>query len=250
MNARPRPTADPEKPRLDTGGDVRSSLTPFSLSKHEANIPSTSQKTRPQDRIPRPFGHQRRTQSPRQPSPRRPQASHRRLIPAQHPPRRNTLGTMRFRPRQHVRRQRDFREIREKGRRHDCGGFVLWYCRAAGAEVTSDKYQVTGTSAATIAAAAGTPLDTCHLPLNTSAAPAPARLGVVASSSAVGCAVRRARAKRRLREIFRRNQRLVPPGCDILLVARRAINQLEYSVMEQRFIDACRRIFKPSSDSQ
>ncbi|WP_068769963.1 ribonuclease P protein component [Termitidicoccus mucosus] len=155
---------------------------------------------------------------------------------------------MRFRPQQHVRRQRDFREIREKGRRHDCGGFVLWYCRAAGAEVTSDKYQVTGTPAATTAAA-GTPLDTCHLPLDTSA-PLPARLGVVASSSAVGGAVRRARAKRRLREIFRRNQHLVPPGCDILLVARRAINQLEYRVMEQRFIDACRRIFKPSSDSQ
>jgi ribonuclease P protein component len=132
---------------------------------------------------------------------------------------------MRFRPRQHVRRQRDFREIREKGRRHDCGGFVLWYCRAAGA-----------------------PLDTCHLSPGTSAPLA--RLGVVASTSAVGCAVRRARAKRRLREIFRNNQRLVPSGCDILLVARRAINQLEYRVMEQRFIDACRRIFKPSSDSQ
>ncbi|OAM89011.1 hypothetical protein AW736_08905 [Termitidicoccus mucosus] len=87
------------------------------------------------------------------------------------------------------------------------------------------------------------------MPLDTSA-PLPARLGVVASSSAVGGAVRRARAKRRLREIFRRNQHLVPPGCDILLVARRAINQLEYRVMEQRFIDACRRIFKPSSDSQ
>jgi ribonuclease P protein component len=162
---------------------------------------------------------------------------------------------MRFRPRQHVRRQRDFREIREKGRRHDCGGFMLWYYRAAGAgagaEVTSDKYQVTRDTAAG-GAAADPSLATCHLPLATSAPPpaAAARLGVVASSSAVGGAVRRARAKRRLREIFRHNQRLVPPGCDILLVARRAINQLEYRVMEQRFIDACRRIFKPSSDSQ
>ncbi|MDR0901508.1 MAG: hypothetical protein LBM92_01930, partial [Opitutaceae bacterium] len=82
---------------------------------------------------------------------------------------------MRFRPRQHVRRQRDFRGIREKGRRHDCGGFVLWYCRdgggAAGAEVSSDKYQVTRNIAGPSASATGTPLAPCHLALGT---PAPA----------------------------------------------------------------------------
>jgi ribonuclease P protein component len=53
---------------------------------------------------------------------------------------------------------------------------------------------------------------------------ASARLGVVASKK-VGNAVERARAKRRLRELFRRHRPLLPPGFapDIVLVARRAI---------------------------
>ena len=51
-----------------------------------------------------------------------------------------------------------------------------------------------------------------------------ARLGVVASRK-VGNAVERARAKRRLREVFRLNRGLLPPGfrADVVLVARRAI---------------------------
>lgn len=51
-----------------------------------------------------------------------------------------------------------------------------------------------------------------------------ARLGVVASRK-VGNAVERARAKRRLREVFRLNRHLLPPGfrADVVLVARRAI---------------------------
>ena len=51
-----------------------------------------------------------------------------------------------------------------------------------------------------------------------------ARLGVVASRK-VGNAVERARAKRRLREVFRLNRHLLPPGFrpDIVLVARRSI---------------------------
>ena len=44
------------------------------------------------------------------------------------------------------------------------------------------------------------------------AAPLPVRVGVVASIASVGPAVRRNAAKRRLREIFRRHQTLVPPG--------------------------------------
>ncbi|MDR1011318.1 MAG: ribonuclease P protein component, partial [Opitutaceae bacterium] len=69
------------------------------------------------------------------------------------------------------------------------------------------------------------------------------RLGVVASYAAVGKAVDRVRAKRRLREVFRRNQQLVPPGYDIMLVARRSLNEQDFSVIEQKFNDACRRIF-------
>jgi ribonuclease P protein component len=49
------------------------------------------------------------------------------------------------------------------------------------------------------------------------------RLGVVASKR-VGNAVHRARAKRRLREAFRRHRsRFTPLGVDVVLVARRSI---------------------------
>ena len=52
--------------------------------------------------------------------------------------------------------------------------------------------------------------------------PAGARVCVIASTAAVGNAVRRNRAKRRLREIFRHQQSAVPAECDLLLIARGA----------------------------
>jgi len=118
---------------------------------------------------------------------------------------------MRFRAEQRLRRQNDFRAVRERGRRCDCGAFTFWWRRRE--------------------AAAGE---------NT---PPVARLGVTASIAAVGPAVQRNRAKRRLREIFRRHQDLVPADCDLLLVARASLNRLAYVELEQKFIDACRRIF-------
>lgn len=84
---------------------------------------------------------------------------------------------MRFRAGQRLRRQDDFQHVRTCGRRFDCGGFVLWH------------------------AARRPDADPASLP---------ARVGVVASRAAVGHAVNRARAKRRLREIFRAHQNLVP----------------------------------------
>jgi len=112
---------------------------------------------------------------------------------------------MRFRPEQHLRRQSDFRAVRESGRRISCGPFTLWYLKR-GVECT------------------------------------PRRLGVVASTAAVGAAVQRNRAKRRLREIFRHHQDLLPTGCDLLLTARRAVNQLDYAEIERSFTNACRQI--------
>ncbi len=111
---------------------------------------------------------------------------------------------MRFRPEQHLRRPGDFRTIREQGRRIDCGAFTLWWLAHP--------------------------------------ASAPARIGFVASSAQVGSAVARARAKRRLREVFRRHQALVPAGCDLMLVARAAVNRWEFAELEQKFADACRRL--------
>jgi ribonuclease P protein component len=73
------------------------------------------------------------------------------------------------------------------------------------------------------------------------------RVGVVASTAAVGNAVRRNRAKRRLREVFRQQQQLVPADFDLLMVARHSLNRLGYGAIEQKFIDACRRLFPGSS---
>jgi ribonuclease P protein component len=136
---------------------------------------------------------------------------------------------MRFRPEQHVRRQHDFRDAREKGRRFDCGGFMLWYYRRPGLVAAPAESSETPKSIPKARAIIGP------------------RVGVIASTSAVGGAVERNRAKRRLREVFRHQQKLVPADYDLLLVARHSLNRLDYRVIEQKFVDACRRLFPSSS---
>ncbi len=125
---------------------------------------------------------------------------------------------MRFRAEQHLRRQRDIRAVRERGRRMECGGFTLWFRRR--------------------------PLDPPD-PVSTqepTVDPSLPRVCVVASIAAVGTAVQRARAKRRLREVFRNNQDRIPQGYDLLLIARQSLNGLEYREIERKFVDACSRI--------
>lgn len=115
---------------------------------------------------------------------------------------------MRLRPGQRVRRARDFQAMRQQGRRIDCGLFLLaWRLR----------------------------------PL-VDGQPTSARVGVVASRAAVGDAVERNRAKRRLREIFRKHQTQVPAGIDLVLTARGSILRAEFSELEERFTAACRRL--------
>ena len=128
---------------------------------------------------------------------------------------------MRFRAEQHLRRQRDFREAREKGRRQDCGAFTLWWFR---------RPPETATETVAVSASVKGP-----------------RVGVIASTAAVGIAVKRARAKRRMREIFRAHQNLIPADCDLLMVARAALNRLEYREIEQKFVDACHKLFPSQS---
>jgi ribonuclease P protein component len=121
---------------------------------------------------------------------------------------------MRFRPEQHLRRQSDIRAARERGSRLDCRAFTVW-CRRrepAGAE---------------------TPF------LTTAVQP---RAGFVASRAAVGGAIQRNRAKRRLREIFRRHQQRLPLDCDLLFIARAAVIQRPFAELEAKFIEACGRI--------
>ncbi|MSU23769.1 MAG: ribonuclease P protein component [Opitutus sp.] len=119
---------------------------------------------------------------------------------------------MRFRPEQHLRRQSDIRAVREQGRRVDCRAFtLLWLRRPA-----------TGANS---------------------------RVCVVASTSAVGPAVQRNRAKRRLREVFRHHQHLVPAGCDLMLIARAAATRWPLAELEKKFTDACGQI-QPASPPQ
>jgi ribonuclease P protein component len=146
---------------------------------------------------------------------------------------------MRFRAEQHLRRQLDFQHVRTHGRRSDCGAFMLWYCRQSTPEPSSPVPPNVGEPQVAITAAE----DSAPKELKD----IPARIGVVASRSAVGNSPQRARAKRRLREVFRAHQKLVPPGYDLLLVARSSLNRLEYCEVERRFVEACRKIFPSTS---
>ncbi len=114
---------------------------------------------------------------------------------------------MHLRAGQRLRRNSDFRAVREQGRRMDCGAFLLtWRIRSADEPA------------------------------------APARVGVVASRAAVGNAVHRNAAKRRLRELYRRHQHLVPPGVDLVLTARAALLRMEFTEAAQRFTHACGKL--------
>ena len=65
---------------------------------------------------------------------------------------------------------------------------------------------------------------------------APPRLGVVASRK-VGGAVQRSRAKRLLREVYRRGER---PGGDLILIARRGIGEASWPDLERAYLTAIR----------
>jgi ribonuclease P protein component len=119
---------------------------------------------------------------------------------------------MRFRPEQHLRRQRDIRAVREQGRRIEGRLFTLWWHRR------------------------GEPMPGDSVP------PPGARVCVIASTAAVGAATRRARAKRRLREVFRQNQSQVPSGCDLLFIARASAGDCPFGELSRRFQEACRQI--------
>jgi ribonuclease P protein component len=114
---------------------------------------------------------------------------------------------MRFRPEQHLRRPGDFRCVREEGQRISCALFTLWWRPHDGPST---------------------------VPLR--------RLGVVASKVAVGGAVSRNRAKRRLRALFRLRQELLPAAGDLVIVARATLNRVSFATIETEFLNACRKL--------
>ena len=117
---------------------------------------------------------------------------------------------MDYRPEQHLRRQSEIRAPREQGKRTDCQAFTVW----------------------------SLPRDPA---LKTISVKGP-RVCFVASAAAVGGAIQRNRAKRRLREIFRKNQGLLTTNIDLVFVARGAAARRPFKEMEQKFIDACKHI--------
>lgn len=120
---------------------------------------------------------------------------------------------MRFRPEQHLRRARDIRAVREQGRRLECRAFTVWWkLRPPPAAPKSPSEALLS------------------------------RVCVIASTSAVGNAVHRNHAKRRLREVFRQGQESVPSGCDLLLIARAAANEWTLPDLQKKFSEACGQI--------
>ncbi len=114
--------------------------------------------------------------------------------------------------------------VREHGRRLVCGAFTLW-CRPR--DVADEVEPESGSSRAKV---------------RLEPSPEVRRLGVVASAAAVGNAVQRNKAKRRLRAVFRAHQDLVPAGLDMILSARNAMNRTDYADIERRFVDACHQL--------
>lgn len=125
---------------------------------------------------------------------------------------------VRFRTEQRLRRQTDIRAVREGGSRSDWRYFTCWCLKRDPLQRAADG---------------------AHGPPAPGNVAIPARVAVVASIAAIGNAVERNRAKRRLREVYRRHQDKVPPGADLLLIARTAIKRAPFADLEQRFLAAC-----------
>lgn len=69
------------------------------------------------------------------------------------------------------------------------------------------------------------------------------RVGVVASRK-VGNAVTRNRAKRWMRELFRRNKDLLEPPVDLLIVATAAMKEATWAELKENYLQAVGRIFE------
>lgn len=69
------------------------------------------------------------------------------------------------------------------------------------------------------------------------------RVGVVASRK-VGNATARNKAKRRMRELFRRNKELLGFPVDLLIVASAAIREATWKELEENYLQAAGKIFE------
>jgi len=70
---------------------------------------------------------------------------------------------------------------------------------------------------------------------------APAKIGIIASRR-FGGAVLRNRAKRKIREVFRRNQNCFPKGIRLVALPRPGIFETSFSTFENRFVKAVEKL--------
>jgi ribonuclease P protein component len=114
------------------------------------------------------------------------------------------VGDQRFRPSEHIRRRLDFQQVYDQGSRHG-GRLMTVFILPRGGDIT--------------------------------------RLGIAATRK-LGGAVQRNRAKRLIREIFRRHRH--PPGLDIVVVPRTALLEAPWPVIQAEYV-ACldRRARRP-----
>jgi len=77
--------------------------------------------------------------------------------------------------------------------------------------------------------------------MKTGQSPDTPKLGIIASRR-FGCAVLRNRAKRIIREVFRRNQSSFLQGFDLVVLPRRAMFKASFASFEDRFVRAIEKI--------
>ncbi|HBK78295.1 MAG TPA: ribonuclease P protein component [Nitrospinae bacterium] len=106
--------------------------------------------------------------------------------------------SQKFQPDMRIRRGPDFKRILSKGAKRQCRHFVLFLLQGVGDQV---------------------------------------RMGVIASRK-FGNAVERNRAKRIIREIFRRNRCRMPAGAEVVVVVRHPMVGAEQKEIEKAFMDA------------
>ena len=104
--------------------------------------------------------------------------------------------------RQRVRLSTDFERLREKGRKIECGPFLMRAMRNESGR---------------------------------------RRLGVI-TSRRVGGAVLRNYGRRVFRELFRLHQDALPQGCDLLVVVRNGFDRFDFSQLRQRYCKACEKL--------
>ena len=67
------------------------------------------------------------------------------------------------------------------------------------------------------------------------------RLGIIATKK-LGNAVERNRAKRQIREVFRKNSSAILPSLDMIVLPRKKMKQLKFAELEKRFLEAIKKL--------